>query len=566
MIFAPSAIAVAPAAWKETAYTYDAKGKPLIRVLNDFGGAMGARVVIQSPLGASMPGGRIAAPSAIDYLDRLAIDNGFSWYFYNNALFINPISDYVTARIEMPSETMPDAQRALQSIGLLDPRFGWGELPDQGVVLVSGPTSYVDLVRQLLKADDKGLDEKETQIMVFRLKNASAMDRSFTIRDTARVVPGVASVLRTVLNGDTSSLNSDLRRETQQLMAGAGSRGAAGISIAGATGGLSSGGGGSSLPMLPPTTGSGPLGPPSRSDSAARGARPTQATIGVDARLNAVLIRDLPKRRELYESLISQLDVASPLVEITAYIIDVTKDELNEWVPELAYQGWAGTTRFNAGTSPGAFTPQVAAAGLGGNIALLATNRFLLNLRALEAKKHARVLSRPSVLTMDNVQAVLDLSHTSYIKLIGERNVDARSISAGLMFQVTPRVVDNTIHLDVDVEDGEIENSGEGNSNPLVSRKAISTQAVIRENQVLIIGGYRRSRTGNDKGGVPLIGDIPLVGKLFQSNMQEQNDIERLYVLSARAVNGADANSMAPEALPSMPPLISNDLQSTEPR
>src|SRR5207248_5506071 len=87
---------------------------------------------------------------------------------------------------------------ALIGLGLFEPKFGWGELTDEGVIYVSGPSEYVRLVKQVLQPE-KRLDEM--QAMVFRLKHASAIDRIVWVRDEQIVTPGVATILRSMLDG-----------------------------------------------------------------------------------------------------------------------------------------------------------------------------------------------------------------------------------------------------------------------------------------------------------------------------------------------------------------------------
>ncbi len=65
----------------------------------------------------------------------------FQWYMYNNTLYISTLDQQESARLEVSSETIADLKQALTDIGLLDSRFNWGAIPEDGVVFVSGPES-----------------------------------------------------------------------------------------------------------------------------------------------------------------------------------------------------------------------------------------------------------------------------------------------------------------------------------------------------------------------------------------------------------------------------------------
>lgn len=96
-------------------------------------------------------------------------------------------------------DAAPDIKQALSGIGLLDPRFGWGELPDDGVVLVTGPPQYLELVKRFSEQREKKEDRRK--VMTFPLRYASVADRTIHYRDQTVVIPGVATMLNELMNG-----------------------------------------------------------------------------------------------------------------------------------------------------------------------------------------------------------------------------------------------------------------------------------------------------------------------------------------------------------------------------
>jgi type III secretion protein C len=89
------------------------------------------------------------------------------------------------------------------ALGVLEPRFGWGELPEQGVVVVSGPPAYVRLIEATLAALPSAPGGQ--QVRVFRLKHAAVEDRIINYRDREITTPGVANILRNLVLGSTSA-------------------------------------------------------------------------------------------------------------------------------------------------------------------------------------------------------------------------------------------------------------------------------------------------------------------------------------------------------------------------
>jgi type III secretion protein C len=141
---------------------------------------------------------------------------------------------------------------------------------------------------------------------------------------------------------------------------------------------------------------------------------------------------------------------------------------------------------------------------------------------------------------MDNMEALLDLSQSAYFRLVGERTADLRSITVGTMLKVTPRTFDDGagtgIRVAVQIEDGVIQNSGDHGAIPKVLRNSILTEAVVRTNEAIVIGGYRRDHVEDRKSAVPLLSTLPVIGRLFQTEAAGRNNRERLVILTARVV------------------------------
>lgn len=190
--------AQAPSDWKEQSYAYSADHTPLSTVLQDFASGHGVDLQLGNVEDTEV-NGKIRADNASAFLDRLALEHRFQWFVYNNTLYVSAQDEQSSERLEISPDAAPDIKQALSGIGLLDPRFGWGELPDDGVVLVTGPPQYLELVKRFSEQREKKEDRRK--VMTFPLKYASVADRTIHYRDQTLVIPGVATMLNELMNG-----------------------------------------------------------------------------------------------------------------------------------------------------------------------------------------------------------------------------------------------------------------------------------------------------------------------------------------------------------------------------
>lgn len=525
-VVAMPAHALPPESWRGTAYAYDAQQTELMTALGDFAREFG--LALDMPAMDGVIDGRIRADNPQGFLDRLGREHHFQWFVFNDTLYISPTQEQTSARIEVSPDAVDDLEAALDSIGLLDPRFGWGLLPDEGVVLVRGPAKYVQLIREYSEKVEEPEEAEKQDVIVFPLKYANAADRTITYRDQQLQVAGVARILQELLESRSRT--------------GTGLAGAQGISSVSGLSGGASGSGSISLAydalsnLDGPLLGSGierglGMSPSSSAGSRSASARSSsKIRVSADVRNNAVLIYDLPARRTMYQTLIQQLDVPRNVIEIDAVILDIDRNEL----AELSSR-WA----FASGSLSGG--ANLMEPGVPSTLFIQDAGRFSADLRALEGTGAASIIGNPSILTLENQPAVIDFSRTEYLTALAERVANIAPITAGTSLQVIPRSLDHNgrsqIQLIVDIEDGQIIESQITEEQPSVRRGNVSTQAVIAEHGSLVIGGFHGVEANDRLNKIPLLGDIPVIGKLlFQSRSREYTQRERLFILTPRLI------------------------------
>ena len=555
-----------PPPWPDGEFTYYADKVSLGEVLQDFAAGFNLALEASIPLN-EVVNGRFNLRNATEFINRLGGTFGFVWFTHAGRLYVSPARDLQVKAVPAPSVANPNnsLRQLLTTLGVLENKFGWGEMPERGSVIVSGPPSYVDLIEKTIRALPDG--PSGLQVAVFRLKHASVQDRTVSYRDREIVSPGVATILRNLILGTAFARTTE--RTVQQPNLRSEAPGEGGGQRAGASSGAAS------------------PGEQQGAEQSARGAAAApnlaslprfQPSIQSEPRTNSIIVQDTPDRIPVYERLIAQLDVPTQLVEIEAMIIDVNTSRLSElgvvWGSSFNGQrnalgfGSVGDSQLSSNTLSIAGS---SAAGVTPTSAIVSgADYFVARLRALEQQGDASIQARPSILTSENLGAVIDLSETQYLQTVAERTALVTPITAGTTLRVTPRLVgmgpDQKVHLTLDIEDGQIQSVAAG-VRPSIRRGVVSTEATIRPDESLLIGGYNSVQTVKGEDKIPFLGDIPLVGAMFRTQTEQLQRRERLFLIrsSLSSRDSAMATRSVPELQFDQPARTGQPVPATQP-
>jgi type II secretory pathway component GspD/PulD (secretin) len=180
-----------------------------------------------------------------------------------------------------------------------------------------------------------------------------------------------------------------------------------------------------------------------------------------------------------------------------------------------------------------------AAVGAGGSFALFSSDDLPIPLiiQALATDTRARVLSRPSLLTNDNQEAIISTEtetayETSTILASGNESRSFETVTAGITLRVSPTIsAGNYLRLRVRIEVSNFEDSRSGieGAPPDILRREIETPVTVPDGHTIILGGLVSKASGQTKSKVPWLGDLPVIGWLFRSNSERTED-RYLYV------------------------------------
>lgn len=601
VLLAATALATAPPAvaqeipWRRVSFDLQAVNEPLNVFLTRLLTLQGISITTSGGVATGRVNGRFKGQTEAVFRE-LAETYGLTWYYDGTTLHVYSLAELETRLMQVEPVDIARIDRTLKQMRLADGRYPLRLSPDEGTVLVSGPPKYVELVAGVVArvAGAPSLAKNVIDVRVFRLRYARAADTTVAISGVDTTIPGIASILNDIV-GSLKPTPQAGARTTPRSLPGLRGKGQAAIGRNAQTTGQ--GNTAAAANAVNAVTAAAAAGMATRSDidspmtnaglsSAMAGtaagmmldarqgapeAEPApqrEAAVRADPRLNAVIVRDTADRMPMYARLIESLDVDVPLMEIEATVIDVADDKSEalgiDWRAHSSRadissspNGLAGT---GTGTAPGGrgiandllFTdnPLSAGKGLVGTLIFGSARQFFLaRLNALTERGDAKLISRPRVLTLDNMEAVLQSTREFYVRVAGRDQVDLFNVSLGLTMRVTPTLVEDAqgrrFKLQVRIEDGNTNSGQQVDQIPVVNRNAIATQAVVGDGQSLLIGGYVIEERRDGRSGVPILSDVPGLHWLFGQRSGSTSRVERLFMITPRLVSLSSLTSAA---------------------
>ena len=263
-------------------------------------------------------------------------------------------------------------------------------------------------------------------------------------------------------------------------------------------------------------------------------------SILADDTSNAVIITAPPIVQKNLIKVVRQLDVPQKQVLVEAIIAEVSTDLSSELGIQMGALdksgGVVGGTNF-AGAGPSLAEVATAAATKGipsltsGLLLGLAGSRFGVLLKALKGDAATNILSTPTLVTVDNEEAKIVVGQnvpfitgqfTNTSSTGGSTNptnpfqtIERKDV--GITLKVTPQInVGNTIKLKIEQEVSNIASSSVSASDLITNKREISTNVIVDDGQILVLGGLIEDTFRDSEEKVPVLGSIPGVGRLFR--------------------------------------------------
>ena len=270
-----------------------------------------------------------------------------------------------------------------------------------------------------------------------------------------------------------------------------------------------------------------------------------EAIIEADHDSRSIIVIADEETNEHIRQIIEQLDQPVQQVLIKVLFLEVTYNDDRD----LGVDGLASLNLRPSGNGQEFQTSfGVAAENLGGFYRLI-ENDVSITVRAIAEVGRTEVLSRPSILTRNNQEAVITvgkefpkITNTRYLE-DGETLNTVEYEDIGIILRVTPfitkdglvemilapeisNLTDETVALTTNV------------NTPIIAKRSADTVVVTPNGQTVVIGGMMEDNNVEITNKVPLLGDIPLLGMLFRRNIKNKTKTELLIFLTPYVVDG----------------------------
>jgi type IV pilus assembly protein PilQ len=288
-----------------------------------------------------------------------------------------------------------------------------------------------------------------------------------------------------------------------------------------------------------------------------------------DDRTNAVIINDIPKVLPIVDKLLTQLDRKTQEVEIEARVVAATRQFARDIGTQLGF-GWGNghsaiggnqavgsSPTTVSGLTPGYITTAGSGSSSGATIPLFSnlgstspssglsfvtasnTVRIDAVLSLAESRGLLKVLSRPRVVTQNNILALVKqgvrVPIVTQAQLGGPPTVTY--VDAFLRLTVTPQITsENTIFLNVDVENTTPNFGQEVQGNPELITQQATTQVLVTDGGTVVIGGVIQTQNSINISQVPLLGNIPVLGNLFKHTQVQTENQELIFFITPRII------------------------------
>jgi type IV pilus assembly protein PilQ len=300
--------------------------------------------------------------------------------------------------------------------------------------------------------------------------------------------------------------------------------------------------------------------------------RPDAALV-IDERSNTIMVRDIKQSVDDVSALITKLDTRTPQVLIESNLIETTPTFARALGLKFRFSTPGGTTISSAAGANEpytAFTPLFpnAPIGLGGSVSVIQNavggiRDLASTLEAAEREGNIRIMSRPSVVTLNNVASTIRSERILRILLPASTNiatgtgssaagsaVATEKVPVGIILTVTPQVSsDGYVLMNINVKSSTLGAQSQGSVIPDELNREAVANVLVKDGETIVLGGILKDTSQDSESGVPYLKDVPVLGWLFK-NQRVQKDFEELMVfITPRLTSAGSENLPAAEQL-----------------
>ncbi|MFV9681817.1 type IV pilus secretin PilQ [Pseudomonas sp. NY15367] len=307
-----------------------------------------------------------------------------------------------------------------------------------------------------------------------------------------------------------------------------------------------------------------------QSVTSADGASDTRGSVTVDERTNSIIAYQTQDRLDELRRIIAQLDIPVRQVMIEARIVEANVDYDKalgvRWGGASRRGNWSvygkdGATSFDNdsgqvflpgtdtvgsvslqdGVAPVPFVDMgVLGSTSGIGIGFLTDNVTLdLQLSAMEKTGNGEIVSQPKVVTSDKETAkILKGQEVPYQEASSSGATSTSFKEAALSLEVTPQITpDNRIIMEVKVTKDAPDFARALNGVPPINKNEVNAKVLVNDGETIVIGGVFSNTQTKGVEKVPLLGDLPFLGRVFRRDVVADNKAELLVFITPRIMN-----------------------------
>ncbi|QHF46332.1 EscC/YscC/HrcC family type III secretion system outer membrane ring protein [Pseudomonas sp. S35] len=442
--------------------TYQAQDESLHTVFTVLSLPLGLPVVVSRDVARTRFSGALDLDAPQEALEALALQHGLIWYSDGQVLYLYDAGEAKSSAVALQHISVDRFRSLMRRSGLDESRYPL-RASGERMFYVSGPPNYVDQVLRLAQLLDRQRAELRLGNQAFgvvHVLNTHVADREYEMGKDKVTVPGMASMIETLLASEQEGLLAD-----------------------------------KSLAVI---------------------AYPDS---------NSLLIKGEPAQVSFIEQLAAELDIPKRPIEVSLWLVDIDRDELEKLDLAWDKEAKAPITRV---------------------LEPLDDNRLMEQIVTLERRRKASVVTLPVILTQEHVPAVFKDSRTFYLPGAGDDLADWKPVRYGTQVSVLPRFTEgNQVEMLLDIEDGrQVSEARRRNKPTAVGRVGINSVVRVAQGKRLWLGAFRR--------------DAQEPGR---SSVRGRSAGVRLFVVQAGAIGG-ELKGQAPGFRP--PPLTARQYERVQ--
>lgn len=294
--------------------------------------------------------------------------------------------------------------------------------------------------------------------------------------------------------------------------------------------------------------------------------------IGADKTSNSLVVFANASDFSTVKDLVQKLDVPRRQVYVETVILDLTVDKARTIGVSWHQTSTNGDNSVNTfvgnqsstlvSWSPTSLAAAAAGGGVGGGLFAGVLGKsftlfgqsipsFGVALQALEHTKDVNIISRPHLMTMDNTKATISVGQ-QIVYQTGSLGALTSGSTASLLtnyarqpvalsIELTPHLNESdSIRLEIN---GNIEDLADGSTSPggpTTNQRKIQTAVVVHDGETIVLGGLTKETDTQQIDKIPGLGDIPLIGRLFQTRNKERVKQELLIIMTPYIIRSHD--------------------------